>query len=718
MPSRRHSTVIISTITTTSDTISSPEPIRKSKRKRISLPSPPPPSSSDEEEVIIIRSTRSRSKPHPKRAHKVIVSDPADTSDPSESDIDVADVLSLVVAPMTKTEPKPKRKFTARRSIPAIKQQEEEERQLPPLSPTAPWISASSTRNYLLKDPILDWFHHHGQSSTKQDTTSDNFTDFIMSQGKEFEKGVMRLLKEQFGSDFQEMGGDHDNCLLPSKHQETLDAMKAGVPILFSAVLHHEETKTFGIPDLIVRSDYLPLLVSGMSFPETLADPAPLLGTSPYHYRIVDVKFHSLSLRANGIHLLNSGSIPAYKSQMYVYNRALATAQGYDPQTAYLLGRKWSYTSKDECYGGDSCFERLGTIDFSKVDLSIVSLTNSAINWIREVKVSGAGWDIFKPHRSELYPNMCNTSDWPWHRAKQEIATAIGEITLLWMAGVKNRVIAHSNGIMRYDDPNITPELIGVNGAYTSAILERILEVNHPACKEVLLSANLNLPPSDVELFVDFEGSNSSISEDMLDLPRTGGLNAIFMIGVGYTDPETGDWVYRDFTSHDLSRDEEQRIALDFCDYLSSFKGKLSLIHWSHYETSQWNRIVDSDATGRLYEKWNDLDAEWVDLLRHFKERPVVVKGAYGFGLKQIVGAMYKHGLIKSSYETSEVADGEDAMLLALKARNEAYETGVNMNQTRVMKAIRHYNSLDVRVMSEVLGAVRDKVDSDATSDS
>ena len=43
----------------------------------------------------------------------------------------------------------------------------------------------------------------------------------------------------------------------------------------------------------------------------------------PYHYVVVDIKFSTLPLRADGVHLLNAGKFPAYKSQAWIYTQAL-----------------------------------------------------------------------------------------------------------------------------------------------------------------------------------------------------------------------------------------------------------------------------------------------------------------------------------------------------------------------------------------------------------
>ena len=66
----------------------------------------------------------------------------------------------------------------------------------------------------------------------------------------------------------------------------------------------------------------------------------------PYHYIVIDIKFSTLPLRANGKHLLNSGSYPAYKAQCLIYTDAIGLIQGYTSRYAFILGRRWKYTQK------------------------------------------------------------------------------------------------------------------------------------------------------------------------------------------------------------------------------------------------------------------------------------------------------------------------------------------------------------------------------------
>ena len=82
----------------------------------------------------------------------------------------------------------------------------------------------------------------------------------------------------------------------------------------------------------------------------------PRLGGS-HHYRVVDIKFTGLHLAASG-ELGNGGSGLAYKAQLFLYNRALGSAQGLLPPAAFVLGRSWEQRED----GGRGFFERLAPL--------------------------------------------------------------------------------------------------------------------------------------------------------------------------------------------------------------------------------------------------------------------------------------------------------------------------------------------------------------------
>ena len=127
------------------------------------------------------------------------------------------------------------------------------------------WVSASSTRNYLINDPLLDYLvkYHYQLSSKKKEYVATiskainrrggSFMDYIMEKGQEFEGEVMRLLHRKLPNGVIVNIGGNINARDPQKVKDTMAAMNKGVPVIYSGVLHDEELEVYGVPDLLVR---------------------------------------------------------------------------------------------------------------------------------------------------------------------------------------------------------------------------------------------------------------------------------------------------------------------------------------------------------------------------------------------------------------------------------------------------------------------------------
>lgn len=588
------------------------------------------------------------------------------------------------------------------------------------------WISATSTYNYMMKDPLLDWLKLYHNSSPKQshknisftdNKLTHNFTSYIMEQGNIFETKVMKLITKKFGP--QRVAEIHGELSPknPQKVQETLDAMNAGIPIIHGGVLHNHENKTFGIPDILIRSDWMKFLVKEHTLS---ADDekirAPNLISSEWHYRVIDIKFTSLLLKADGSHLLNTGSFPAYKSQLFIYNQALGLLQGYTPSQVYILGRKWKYSNAQGIFSNDSCFNKLGIIDYQTRDNEYIELTSKALAWINDVRSPNASkWNTtnYPLDRWELYPNMCNTHDYPFRAVKEKIATDSKELTSLWMIGPKNRKLALDEGIYRWTDKKCTPNILGINGVKTSKILGAIIDINRS--KKKLISPkyiNNNISswkyPAKIEFFVDFETTNGSLSS-IKKLPAANTDIIVAIIGVGYIDPSSNKWVHKNFSVDRLTFAEESRICGEFSNFIRMKSKqhnvkKPNCIHWSSAERIMW-----SDAMNRHDNEWKSWEWEWMDLLVVFKEEPIVIKGAMNFGLKTIATAMKKHGFIKSGWDKkSSCSDGRGAMIELYKAHNLACDKNTSMSKISTMKQIIRYNMMDVLVLYEIITYIRE----------
>jgi hypothetical protein len=403
------------------------------------------------------------------------------------------------------------------------------------------------------------------------------------------------------------------------KALDTLDAMKSGIPFIYQAVLHDHDELTYGSPDLLVRSDYLGKFIG--KIPLSKADigrKALKLKKSGqkrapnYHYVVVDIKYSTLHFRADNVCLRNNGSIPAYKSQVYIYHRALSKLQGYEPKYAYLLGRNWHHEKQGKKTNGTGCFERLGAVDFKKVDHAVCAQTDSAVEWIRRLRREGAGWDVYpKPSVPELYPNMSNKNDAPWHLKKKEIAERINEITSVWYCGTKQRKRALDEGVDEWTDSKCTPELMGFKKRKTEAenprlgdIIGEILDINRQDEDllrpefinnnyrnwQLLDTDDLNKP---IELFVDFEtihsaaasaaessvdGSVHSIFGRLRQLSRgdTANNDMIFIIGCGWAEVEYDVsgfghrvWKYKHFVAEALNFSAERKMLNEFHSHVA-----------------------------------------------------------------------------------------------------------------------------------------------------
>lgn len=592
------------------------------------------------------------------------------------------------------------------------------------------WVSASALRNYLLKDPLQDWLNEYGNplvpvSSTPSKTASSvqvqvqvNLTDFLKDQGNQFEKLLIPQLFQKFGPDvILDIGGNHQHCTI-AKFEATCEALQRGVPIIYSGVLHDPETKIYGVPDLIVRSDWLGKLVhrGPLDLNEAI-HPAPNL-TGRYHYRVVDIKFATLYLRADGKHLLNQESIPAYKGQLWIYNQILAKIQGYDPGVAYLLGRRWKYSTKGIDYRGNNCFDRLGVVDFRGVDFSFVEHSQKAIEWLRDLRADGSTWNVTREplSRPELYPNMSNRSDHPWHQVKESLAKQIGEITSLWQCGPKHRAIAHEHGIMRWDDPDCTPETLGMTGDHRCRVLGEILKVNQKKdpkeliCPKIIRTNFQNWQtPRKLEFFVDFETVNDII-DAFNQLPESNSISLIFMIGVGYLDPETQVWVYRNFTTNELNLEEEGRICREFSHFIDTMCQQYQvddpiMIHWSRAEVNMWEAAAERH---RRETHWIKTSNYWFDLYKVFEAEPIVIHGCLSFGLKEVAKAFHHHGLIETLWDTTSFCqNGAAAMVIADQANREARRRQIPMTEIPTIAEMMRYNEVDCKVMFEILTYLR-----------
>ena len=608
------------------------------------------------------------------------------------------------------------------------------------------WVSAGRTRNWMMNDTLLDWLELYGEKRGYRplnqwvDYREDlDFLPFIFAQGREFEEGILGLLNERY--EVTAIASDRRDIRSLSKAEETFVAMRQGLPIIHQAVLWDAENLTYGAPDFLIRSDVLYEL-----FPNDISEAearvaAPGLGDVQWHYRVVDTKFTTIRLNAAGTGLLNQGSAPAYKAQLYLYNRMLGRLQNYLPSESYLLGRGWQQGSGATAVRCANALNRLGHVPQEgnvneRPQVRISDAVEEALEWIRRVRTEGHEWQLTPPSVPELYPNMSGSSDDmqidrnhpvpdadaedgtspDWGSVKKWLAEELKELTLLPNVGPPRRRAAHDAGIYRWDAPGLTPAAVGVSGGQQGPTLQRFLDVNTrngqlilPDCIE--RDRDIWHPTPALEFYVDFEFCQD-LNDDFKNLPEKGGRPLIFMIGCGHM--EDGDWQFTCWVTDQLTEEEELRIIREWVEHMRSVGGRVDpdnsqprIFHWHWAETGQLETNYNS-ARRRHGDQATWPELAWYDFLNQvMNKEPVVVKGAWGFGLKAIANSMCKHGMIETDWGDSQV-DGLGAMVGAWHCDEAARRKGTSMADEPLMKEIIEYNEVDCRVMMEIIRYLRE----------
>jgi len=559
-----------------------------------------------------------------------------------------------------------------------------------------PWIAATKTRNYFLNDHLIDWlklYGHRRRSESNKFTNNNTFTNYIKKKGMEFESEVVNLISTKIP-----VVHVSDVYNLQSVNK-TIEYMKQGIPIIHSAPVRNRKNKTYGIVDLLIRSDYINQLIDE----DVPIEPASAhkINAEDYYYLVIDIKYSTLKLRSDGKHLLNSSLIRAYKAQTWIYNEAIGNIQGYTPRYAYLLGRRWTSTCKGVNKYNENCFNKLGIIDFQDVDNFVAMQIKFALKWNREVIKHGVNWSINPPSRAELYPNMKADSD-TYNVKKRKLASELGELTMLWRCGIKNRKQAFESGITSWKDPNCSSEKLGVKGKY-GQIMDQIIAINRDEVNILPLKIQNNTgnwqQPVKNELYVDFE-TFSDICLPFDQLPEQQKFNLIYLIGVGRI--EDGNWIYKKFICKDPTLKEEFRIMDEFANFVVDM-GNPPLFYW-HAEKNFWKRSSNSQFDRDLTVEEQDSIIDhwkfdnWIDMCNVFRSEPIVVKGCFGFGLKEIAKALLKHNLISTKLE-ADCANGMTAMIRAWNC----YKNYTDPIIAPIMLDVIKYNEFDVKVLNAII---------------
>lgn len=460
------------------------------------------------------------------------------------------------------------------------------------------WVSATRTKYYLLHDQSIDWLNLYfdkigiGPELPTPEQILENTNllkdashiELLFEGGNVFEKKIYEELADIYGDDFVLVFNESD--MKKYREEKTIDGMirdgnnrvkqlmNQGTPIIAQAPLINDENKTFGVADILIRSDYLEVLFKTFTPDAEINIKAPLLkmkkinnrGDDSYHYRVIDCKWTTMVLCVDGLTIRNDSFFPAYKGQLAVYTAALESLQGYIPKVAYIMAKAWRIDKANipddekHLFKGFSAFDRPGVINYAERDRDYLIRTKEAIQWMQQVMTEGREWryELSVPKNKNtkiklatvegMYPNMNKSYNPTYDKVKETLAQRYGDPTMVWYVGTKHRDNAHAKGIYDIRDPKCTLSVLGIPDQGRGPVIKEIIKINtRNQTKDLVrpkkITNNLFGWKDDnmLDYYVDFETINYNLFIDPYDMDIDNSYfdsDVTFMIGFGFnSDP-------------------------------------------------------------------------------------------------------------------------------------------------------------------------------------
>lgn len=530
----------------------------------------------------------------------------------------------------------------------------------------SPYISATEFDNFINNDVVCDWL-----SIVLPKKLDKHPLQSLFNKGIHHEATLLDVLRRKLHLPLLKLSSlntsrDYDDHTHKVDLKESIKAMRRGDTLIYSPFIASEKEELRGIPDLLVRSDYIEEYFDIIDVPQEDSR------FGHYYYIPIEIKYSSLHFDKSEKTLLNVNRTKMYKMQLCVYAKILADIQGVLPCCAFIIGKGTSLCPDP--------FTALGHVYFQTRDYDINTLFYKGVEWLRDVRTNGHKWE-FSP---KLLPNM-KVSHPLYDTEKKLIADHFGEITEFWQCSVKHRLnmLDHTaDRIHSWRDPHFDTSLLGVNGAYLDKIT-RLFQINRGE-----LGCTIYPPKIKHELF-DWRDDASEIFVDFETVgnPDENEESTIFLIGVWHK--RNGVFSYTRFLANAITPASEKEIVISFHRFWLEL-GRPKIWYW-YAEDGFWNKVC------KKYDLV--LNVIWVDLYKVFFDADVMVKGCKNFKLKSYVKALVAIGKLEIALPPAECCSGLDALFLGV----EYYE---NKNKD-VLQSILTYNEFDCKSLQVLLGFIR-----------
>lgn len=519
----------------------------------------------------------------------------------------------------------------------------------------SPFISATELDNFINGDKICDWL-----SIVLPKKIDPHPLQILFTKGIHYESEVIDAIRKRLKLPLEKMSSlttsrEYDDYHHKVDFMTTINLMRKGEKIIYSAYIVCEKEKIRGIPDLLVRNDYIEEFF-GITVPQGHS----IFGN--YYYVPMEIKFSTLHFDRTDKTLLNINRTKIYKGQLCTYAKILSEIQGTFPSTVFIIGKNM----------------KIGHVIYKGRDNDIIKLFYDGIEWLRRVKKNAHIWDF----STELLPNM-KVSHPIYDKEKKLISDYFGDITEFWQCTVKHRdklLIDTKNEIYSWKDPNFNVNYLGLNDHVFNRV-EKLIKINRGELGDIYpLKIQNNLYEWKTltnECFVDFETVGDLEDNNFV----------IFLIGILYHGK------YYSFVADSLSLVDEKRILYSFNNFWNEI-GCPKLWYW-YAEDGFWNKAVKKTNL-RVAKPLN-----WVDLYKIFYDEPFFVKGCKNFKLKSYVKSLLKLGKINIKLPPENCCNGMDALFMGM----EYYENP--LESKHLLDTIITYNKFDCESLYALLDFLR-----------
>ena len=531
----------------------------------------------------------------------------------------------------------------------------------------------SLLKNYILKDPLCDWFEINNDNELYQKDDNSYYKDYIIKESNSYKDRVLTEIREL----------SKLSIPLKTSEERTKELIHSDFPLILQGRLLNKDNLYVTCDIIIKYSLFRELFLTITNLPFHLL-------CLKNDYLLINLTFASLHFKMDLKDVNNDGLILYKKCSLYAFQEIFFELSG-EKCHCFLMGKDYYYKK--------TLLPKKEFICKVSFDENIIYTYSKAIQWINYLKENCSKMNILpEPTHLELYPNM-NYKESGWENEKIKLADTIKEITLVWNVSYDERCKLVNQGVKCWDDPKLLKEL---KETKKKDIQERMIHMNQQ--KDVLIHPRKNISQDfseilerteydiyfDVESFLSFDEKQNLFTDSIpLEEPVLGIL--------GFIHKEE----FYEYTIANFTKIDEERNIQQFSEYLWKISNKeINIYHWGHAEYNYF-RYIHETYPNIVFPPY-----KLINVLDYFRMEPIIVQGVFKFGLKSIGKALYKNKLIQTTWDEND--NGLDSML-QFKDICKSHNKKIPLKRYLEIKSIINYNRIDCQVLYEIVELLRNK---------